>query len=86
MREHGCPSIGGRGEHLIHALVIQPIAVHGRKQADSAKLLLPERACEPGTDLAGGRVEHEESDESRRVPADGRRDRILVAGNARDNR
>jgi uncharacterized protein len=86
VHEYGCPPIGGGREHFLYALVIQPVPVHGWKQADSPKLLLPDRACQPCPDLSGRGIEHEEADEPRRVTADGGGDGVFVAGNARDNR
>ena len=85
VHEHGSAVRGGRRKNLLHALIVQSEAVHGRKKANAAQAELAKRARKPGYDVAGRGIEHEEPDETGRVPLDRRRDRFLIAGNARDD-
>lgn len=86
MHEHDGAVIGGRRKDFLHSLVIQPIAVHGWKQANTSQSLFIKRAHEPGGDVTCRGVEHEKADEARRVSAGRGCDRLLVAWNARDDR
>ena len=86
MHEHDGAVIRSRRKDVLHPLVIQPIAVHGWKQANASQSLFIKRAGEPGGDVTGRGVEHEKADEPRQVSRDGGCDRFLVAWNARDDR
>jgi len=59
--------------------------VHRGEQADAAEAEAAERLSQPAADIPLRGVEHEEADELRGMPAHGGGDRILVAGNARDD-
>ena len=60
--------------------------VHRREQADGAQLPVVERARQPFGGVGRRRIQHEEADQPRRVPGDRRGHRLLVAGDAGDQR
>src|SRR5262249_2247556 len=68
-------------EYRVDALIVEPIAVHGRKEAHAPQAELAERTRQPCLDFARGGGENEEADEPGMSPA-GNRDRRLIAGEA----
>ena len=68
------------------AVVLVGVPVHRREQADAAQVAGGQRVLRPAGGVWRRGVQGEESDNARRVPADGSRDRVLIAGDARDQR
>lgn len=85
MHEYNGSVLRGRRKNVLHPLVVQPIPVHGREQANAAQPVLAKRAREPPGNIARDRIEHEETDEAGPVATDGCGDGALVPGNARDD-
>src|ERR1700682_5093938 len=73
-------------EHVRHQFVIQPVSVHGRKQADTAQSQFGK--CAPRTNrcIRCGSVQYEETHKTIRVLSYSARDRFLVARYAGDER
>ena len=84
MHEHGGIMRDRRLEHCRNRIVLQPVAVHRGEEGDATHLLLAQRVGEPRRGIWRQRIEHEESDEARRILRHRRGDRGLVAGNAGD--
>ena len=82
---HGAVGRGG-GKDIPDPLIVQAVSVHRREQADAAQAQAAEGPSQPAPDVPLRRVEHEEPDEPRGMPAHRRADGLLVAGDARDDR
>ena len=78
--------LGRRLEDREHPRIVEREVVHGGKEADAAEPVLAERPAEAAGPVRRRRVEHEAAREPRGVPCHRRRDRGLVAGDARHQR
>ena len=67
------------------ARIVQGVAVHRGEQADRAQPFV-ERALRVVDRVLARRIEHEEADEAIGIVRDGQRDRVGIAGQARDQR
>ena len=84
VREHH-RALGLRGgKYIPHALIVQPVSVHRRKETDATHAVVAEHPRQPPPHVSLHGVEHEKADEPRRVPADGRDDGVFVTRYARD--
>ena len=81
--EHrAAPSVGSSDlEDLQRPLIVEPVAMHGRKQADASKPQATERVFRPPLSILARWVQHERADEPMRVSRHRHRDGTLVTWN-----
>jgi len=82
--EHGGAGIRGDFEHRLDNRIVEPIAVHRRKERDDPEMPALEKRNEPRASIGGRRIEHEEADKTCRMADYRRPDRSLVSGHAGD--
>ena len=71
MREHHGAVDARGGEDIPGPLIVQAVSVHRGEQTDAAKPQVAEGASQAAPDVPLGRVEHEEPDKPRGMPAHG---------------
>ena len=86
VHEHCGLVLGRCGKDLSYSFIVQSVAVHCRKQADSAEALFAKRTRETVRNVASRGIEHEEADEACWVTGDGGRNGCFIAGDACDDR
>ena len=85
VHEHDGPRPrGGDVENLVHAVVLNRVAVHRGKETDAPQRAAVARHGRRRLGVALRRIEHEEADEPIAMPRDSGSHRRRIAGRARD--